>query len=1194
MFKKIKIKRTYCLLAFLLIWFLVGSTIIPQGIQQAAASELPLQPVIQFNEQVEQEEQEEQVEQVDETFMDQSMPVQVNDLPDADLLRAERERSLARESDQTVTGYSYGPAQVQGTVKTVAGETAKGGSVRIENVDEYDCYVNVEIDDQGNYSAGGLPAGFYYIQAKPASLYDEGNTEFPSITQMIELKDDDSILTQPLRFTKAEVEGTVTDPNNNIAKNTEVEIYNQYINQYEWFYVDENGHYDIGGLPSGTYTINARSWQGYDTGYFDSLPQKITIKANNPDDSAMTAQTVNLQLTTKELQGKVTDKNNNPIEAEIYITSDTTGNGNWFYTDDQNKGNYAFGGLPTGDYTIIALVNYKAYTQPQKVHIEQGKVQNLNLSEGSTQLSGKIKLYNGATPSKEFKIYIRPLHSDSEDNYYCSYRDLTTINASYQIGCLLDGDYVITVYSPDYSNYADVTKVVNINSKKQTTLDLTLPKPMFSGTVKNPDDSIAYNSRVYIYPKKWDSNSFTYWTNILQDGKYAFGGLPDGDYNLYVYPSNNSSPYTPYTRSYTQQIKISGGKATNFTDNLKLTIPTVKGRVLDPNGLPVSSVNAKLFKDKSYWGDWTGNGGSFKFGGVPDGSYTLNVEVPDGETWVAPEPVPITLKAGQTLVKTLQFSSSSTLTISSTDPQSNSENVDPSKNITVTYSKNLSQGNSFKNICLKDADNKTVTTKNSIKDNTLTLKPKSTLNFGTNYIVTIPAGAVKDNKGNTLSDDYTFSFTTMNKPDIPDVPINLTSTNVTATQLTLNWDEVSGATTYNVYRSISSIGPFKKIAAVSSNTCIDKGLKASTPYYYYVTAFNSAGEGKPSSTLTVTTKALAPTGLSAKSISSKEILLSWKGGTSGKYNVYRSDKQDGEYQLIAEQLTKASYNNTDLQTGTTYWYQVTVLNGADIESAASTPISSTTKATGPANLQLEVISSSEIDLTWNSVDGAKSYNIYLSTKENGPFSKVSSVKATNSATIAFQNKKLKPGITYWYKVTTVNKTGESDYSTVVTGSTHLVMKLNSTVFKSNQKIPVKYANTVVKNGQNISIPLFWTGVPLKTQSLALIMYDMDYNNAAHWSVINIPADVLELAEGASQKSMPVGTVELGNGFGETGYTGPFPPTGKTHKYKLAIYALDTDNINTVDSVANFSDFNTLIKGHVLGSSELIGKFINQK
>lgn len=153
------------------------------------------------------------------------------------------------------------------------------------------------------------------------------------------------------------------------------------------------------------------------------------------------------------------------------------------------------------------------------------------------------------------------------------------------------------------------------------------------------------------------------------------------------------------------------------------------------------------------------------------------------------------------------------------------------------------------------------------------------------------------------------------------------------------------------------------------------------------------------------------------------------------------------------------------------------------------------------------------------------------------------------------------------------------------------MELSSSAFKDGDKIPIQYVMPGA-GGKNISIPLTWKGAPAGTKSFALSMIDPHpiARNWVHWLVVNIPANVTSLEEGASGKKMPQGAVELRNSFGDIGYGGPQPPRGTgDHPYVTTIYAL---NVEKLDLKVNstLADFEKAIKGKVIESASVTGKY----
>lgn len=153
------------------------------------------------------------------------------------------------------------------------------------------------------------------------------------------------------------------------------------------------------------------------------------------------------------------------------------------------------------------------------------------------------------------------------------------------------------------------------------------------------------------------------------------------------------------------------------------------------------------------------------------------------------------------------------------------------------------------------------------------------------------------------------------------------------------------------------------------------------------------------------------------------------------------------------------------------------------------------------------------------------------------------------------------------------------------------MEISSSAFKDGGKIPIQYVMPGA-GGKNISIPLTWKNIPQGTKSFALSIVDPHpvAQNWLHWLVIDIPAQVSSIEEGASKKKMPKGSIELQNSWGDTGYGGPQPPKGTgDHPYVVTLYAL---NVEKLDLGVNttLSAFQKAIEGKVIGSASITGKY----
>ncbi len=86
-----------------------------------------------------------------------------------------------------------------------------------------------------------------------------------------------------------------------------------------------------------------------------------------------------------------------------------------------------------------------------------------------------------------------------------------------------------------------------------------------------------------------------------------------------------------------------------------------------------------------------------------------------------------------------------------------------------------------------------------------------------------------------------------NPPVIPATPSGLSGSATGPTTANLNWNAVSNATSYNVYRNGTRVG------SPTSPSFSDSGLTAQTTYSYTVSAVNSAGESARSGAVSVTT-----------------------------------------------------------------------------------------------------------------------------------------------------------------------------------------------------------------------------------------------------------------------------------------------------------------------------------------------------
>ncbi|MEO8909777.1 MAG: YbhB/YbcL family Raf kinase inhibitor-like protein [Gemmatimonadaceae bacterium] len=172
----------------------------------------------------------------------------------------------------------------------------------------------------------------------------------------------------------------------------------------------------------------------------------------------------------------------------------------------------------------------------------------------------------------------------------------------------------------------------------------------------------------------------------------------------------------------------------------------------------------------------------------------------------------------------------------------------------------------------------------------------------------------------------------------------------------------------------------------------------------------------------------------------------------------------------------------------------------------------------------------------------------------------------------------------------ITNVGPTRGNIVSTTSSPATLTVTSTAFSPNGSIPVKYTC----EGPGVSPPLNIGGVPAGAKSIALIVEDPDAPDPAkptrvvtHWVAYNIPPNTSIVPENASKRGLPAGAAQGLNEKNTMGYMGPCPPIG-SHRYFFKASALDT--VVTGLSKPKKADLEAAMKGHVVGSGELIGTY----
>jgi Raf kinase inhibitor-like YbhB/YbcL family protein len=156
--------------------------------------------------------------------------------------------------------------------------------------------------------------------------------------------------------------------------------------------------------------------------------------------------------------------------------------------------------------------------------------------------------------------------------------------------------------------------------------------------------------------------------------------------------------------------------------------------------------------------------------------------------------------------------------------------------------------------------------------------------------------------------------------------------------------------------------------------------------------------------------------------------------------------------------------------------------------------------------------------------------------------------------------------------------------------------LSSPDVKANSAIPQSFEfNGFGCAGENKSPALKWSGAPKDAKAFAVTVYDPDAPTGSgwwHWMVINIPADVTELAPNAGVESganLPKGARHARIDYGVAGWGGVCPPPGdKPHRYIFTVHALKDKLDVPTDATAALTGY--MINGNSLGKATFTAKY----
>lgn len=267
-------------------------------------------------------------------------------------------------------------------------------------------------------------------------------------------------------------------------------------------------------------------------------------------------------------------------------------------------------------------------------------------------------------------------------------------------------------------------------------------------------------------------------------------------------------------------------------------------------------------------------------------------------------------------------------------------------------------------------------------------------------------------------------------PNPPVAPSDITAT-PSINSMVLAWEGVSGATGYEI--SIDNGEPINCGTSLSYN---NTGLNPNTLHTYRIRALNISGSSAWSVPIAKYTLANPPNSGTISAVTNNSVSASWNMNGNPEGVSYAMAAFDGDT------LVKQNGWTTSL---------------SDITSGLSPFNSLSGDEEVPKNISA-TSNSTAIQLTWDGVEGVIGYDVEING--NAP------IRITEAA---YTFNSLNPGTQYIFRIRSVNETGNSNWSGILTKSTMLDVPLNISSQAKLNEIILRWDTITNADGYEVEV-----------------------------------------------------------------------------------------------------------------------------
>jgi fibronectin type 3 domain-containing protein len=266
-------------------------------------------------------------------------------------------------------------------------------------------------------------------------------------------------------------------------------------------------------------------------------------------------------------------------------------------------------------------------------------------------------------------------------------------------------------------------------------------------------------------------------------------------------------------------------------------------------------------------------------------------------------------------------------------------------------------------------------------------------------------------------------------------PTGVTASDGTYTDKVLvTWKPVQGAVlSYTVFRKeAGSAGMDEELGSADTTSFNDTTAAPGLKYSYTVKADCFGGSSDSSKGDNGYRKLAAPTNVVASDADAPlfmdKVVISWYGVYGAtSYTVYRATSATGKNPTLLGTVATWPYEDSTGTPELVYYYFVKA-NNAYGSSALSAPDAGHRKLPAPTGVSAsDGTYADKVVVTWNSVSGAKSYQIFRADEMWETKTQLGTVSG-RSKMPSFNDSTATPGAFYYYWVKAVSKNGTSDFS----------------------------------------------------------------------------------------------------------------------------------------------------------------------